>query len=420
MNDSSRNTPPNPSSREEEEEEEEEEVSVPCIPIEFVSEEEMARIEAAYAATRSSLSSSSSSISSSICSPSRFQSKTRSIQSITLFSKRSLNGSSELDIEDSGNLKNTQKRSRVTQAQPFLHRFRRKRGLSVTDITATEWCEKQMEFVLLFGKRKISKAMKAGQARHVKLEEEVVKRVKVRVHSIEDTWAIKFINFITGANQLLFEGLTRELPLIGFVEGVWLVGVIDEIRMPEKESDRNPILVDTKTRARDSLPAEPQRRNGRLQLMCYKYLWDTLVADSFPSRQFFNFFSLNPNYILSEDIREKTANSGFPAKTLDDIVGYYRNTCSMLPPAQHQLLLRYELQKDQSVLGEDQFAYDPDWLKKQIQGGLEFWLGEREASYTPEEERWKCRHCQYASVCPGNANSNSPIDSSTSSSSSSR
>lgn len=48
--------------------------------------------------------------------------------------------------------------------------------------------------------------------------------------------------------------------------------------------------------------------------MCYKNLWDTLVADSFPSRKFFDRFSLNPNYILSEDIREKTANSGFAAK----------------------------------------------------------------------------------------------------------
>ena len=47
------------------------------------------------------------------------------------------------------------------------------------------------------------------------------------------------------------------------MEGVCLVGVIDEIRMPEKESDGKPILVDTKTRVRDSLPAEPQRRNGR-------------------------------------------------------------------------------------------------------------------------------------------------------------
>ena len=42
---------------------------------------------------------------------------------------------------------------------------------------------------------------------------QVVKKVKVRVQSKEDTWALKFLNFIIGANQLLFEGLTRELPL---------------------------------------------------------------------------------------------------------------------------------------------------------------------------------------------------------------
>ncbi|XP_039065994.1 exonuclease V, chloroplastic [Hibiscus syriacus] len=378
--------------------------TIPSIPIEFVSEDEMALIEAAYAATRPTL---SSSISSSICSPSsRFQTNTRTIQSIALLSKRALNGSGELDMEDSDRLKNAQKRIRVTQ--PFLHRFRRKRALWVTDITATEWCEKQMEFSLVSGKRKTSKAMKAGKARHVELEEEVVKKVKVRVESVEDSWALKFINFITCANQLLFEGLTREIPLVGFVEGIWLVGIIDELRMPETGSDRNPIIVDTKTRVRDSLPAEAQRRNGRLQLMCYKYLWDTLVADSFPSGQFFDFFSLNRNYILSEDIRERTANAGFPAKTLDDMIQYYINTCSMLPSSQDRLLLRYELQKDQSVIGEDQFAYDPEWLKNQIKINLELLLGEREASYTPEEERWKCRHCQFASVCPGNPNPNSP------------
>lgn len=140
-----------------------------------------------------------------------------------------------------------------------------------------------MEFVLLVGKRKVSKAMKKGSARHAKLEEEVrirdwlfyfcsisgfvlhecylfkffcqsakhssipfcccreiylafgssysylhvfyallqsdyifvqvVKKVKVRIESIEDRWALKLLNFITGVNQLLFEGLTRELPL---------------------------------------------------------------------------------------------------------------------------------------------------------------------------------------------------------------
>jgi hypothetical protein len=50
---------------------------------------------------------------------------------------------------------------------------------------------------------------------------------------------------------------------IGFAEDIWMIGVIDEVRMPLSKNDHNPILIDTKTRARDTLPAEPQRRNGR-------------------------------------------------------------------------------------------------------------------------------------------------------------
>nr|AAT40552.2 hypothetical protein SDM1_4t00014 [Solanum demissum] len=317
------------------------------IPLEIISEEEMAIIEAAFAATRSLVKSPLRASSS----PAHFQNNVRSIQSITLLSKRSLSSCSSqsdslvVDVEDSGRLMSSQKRNRVVAS--LLSRYRRKRGLAVTDITATvgsgegrvyadlvttsceverlfpedpqlsclqEWCEKKMEYTLLCGKREKTKAMEAGSSRHEELEEEVIKKVKVRVDSAEDVWALKFLNFIVGANQLLFDGLTRELPLVGFAEGVWMVGVIDEIRMPEGQSDSYPKLVDTKTRTTASLPREPQRRNGRLQLMCYKHLWDSLVADDFPSRQFFEFFSLNPNHILSAEIRERTAKCGFAAE----------------------------------------------------------------------------------------------------------
>lgn len=50
---------------------------------------------------------------------------------------------------------------------------------------------------------------------------------------------------------------------VSFVEGVWMVGVIDEIRKPTAETDGKPLLVDTKTREHGTLPSEPQRRNGR-------------------------------------------------------------------------------------------------------------------------------------------------------------
>ncbi|KAI4322229.1 hypothetical protein L6164_021940 [Bauhinia variegata] len=369
--------------------------NVPEIPIEIVSDEEMAFIEAALASASSFYAVPATR--SPTCS-SQFHRNAKSIRSITVVSKRRLSKRSEPDIEDSDNLVSTQKKSRLFES--FLRRFRRKRGLSVTDLTQTEWCQKQMEFALCLGGRKTNKAMSAGIARHVELEEEVMKRVEVKVKSREEYYALKLLNFINGVNQLLFEGLTRELPVIGFLQGIWMVGMIDEIRMPLTENGSHPILIDTKTRARDTLPSEPQRRNGRLQLMCYKYLWDNLVADNFPSEQFFDFFELNPQHNLCEDLRVTCADSGFSVLTLDDVVRCYKNTCRMLLPAHDQLLLRYEFQKDHSLIGEDKFSYDSDWLEYQIGSCLKFWVGEREATYAPEEERWKCRFCEFASVCP--------------------
>ncbi|XP_021889759.1 exonuclease V, chloroplastic [Carica papaya] len=389
------------------------------IPIEIVSEEEMALLEAALVATRSFLS--SSSVIPSIASPSRpsflsssqLRENVRSIESITLLSKRSLSVCAGLDIEDSGNLRSQQKKkNRVSES--FLRRFRKKRGLMVTDITGTEWCEKQMEFYLDRGRKKVNKAMKAGSARHLELEKEVVEKVKVEIKTMEDNWALKLINCIVGANQLLFDGLTRELPLVGFAEDVWIVGVIDEIRMPVSVSDRSPVLVDIKTRRQDTLPAQPQVRNGRFQLMLYKSLWDSLVAGNFPTGRFYDYFSLNPHSTLSEEIRETTADAGFPVQTLGEVVTYYRNTWSSLPMSANQLLLRYELQKDHSILAEVPFEHDSNWVESQLHGCLEFWTGEREANFTPEEERWKCRYCQFASECPGNPDSDIARSSSTS------
>lgn len=52
---------------------------------------------------------------------------------------------------------------------------------------------------------------------------------------------------------------------VGFVGGQWIIGIIDEVRKAtaEESSDIGPLLIDTKTRVRDTLPAEAQRRNGR-------------------------------------------------------------------------------------------------------------------------------------------------------------
>ncbi|XP_023750287.1 exonuclease V, chloroplastic [Lactuca sativa] len=363
----------------------------PQIPTEIVSDEEMSLIEAAFSFAFASRSSPTSL---------HVHRNPPSVTSITLLSKRNCVG----DIEDGIGIGRTQKKKKFTES--LLYRFRRKTGLFVTDITSTEWCEKQQEFFLLRGKPKASKAMKAGSARHAVLEAEVITTVEVLIRSSEERWALKFINFIHGTNQLFLEGLTRELPILGFVEGVCVVGVIDEIRETTLMENRHvPTLVETKTRSQNNLPSEPQQRNGRLQLMCYKYLWDHLVANPFPTSQFLKLFSLNPNYVLSKEIQESAIQAGVEAQTLHDVLTQYQYICSKLPKAHNELLLRYEYQKDQSLIGENQYLYDSDWVTGQIKSSIEFWKGEREANYVLEDERWKCCLCKYASMCPVNAKS---------------
>lgn len=37
--------------------------------------------------------------------------------------------------------------------------------------------------------------------------------------------------------------------------------------------------------------------------MCYKYLWDGIVAGNFPLASFFDHFSLDPHFSFSDDVK---------------------------------------------------------------------------------------------------------------------
>jgi exonuclease V len=50
--------------------------------------------------------------------------------------------------------------------------------------------------------------------------------------------------------------------------------------------------------------------------MCYKYLWDNLIVEKFPTKNFFSYFDLDPNYLLSNDVKWYINSLGFNAKVL--------------------------------------------------------------------------------------------------------
>lgn len=61
---------------------------------------------------------------------------------------------------------------------------------------------------------------------------------------------------------------------------------------------------------------------------------------------------------------------------------------------------RYEWQEDGSLLGQDEFLMWREWLDLRVHWHLEFWHGQRDAAYVPEDELWKCRYCAFADLCP--------------------
>ncbi|KAK9154125.1 hypothetical protein Sjap_001605 [Stephania japonica] len=300
-------------------------------------------------------------------SPSHFQRNARSIESITHHSRRilpfSLNRSRNVEIEDLGNLRT---HMRIGLPESLIDWFRRNKSFSVSDFANS-----------------------------------VTRKLKVPTVAAEDVWAVKFMNFIISVNELLTKGLTRE---VGLVNDVWVNGVIDEVRMPLRETNRRPSLVETKTHSRPTSPSAATKERGRFQLMFYKRLLDIVVAKDFPAAQFFDCFGLNPEHALSKEIQHTATSLGFSVKTLEDLVKHYASTCHKLPPASDQLLLRFEFQDDNSLLKEEYFTYDAELLMNQIANILEFWKGEREAQYVSQEEYWKCRYCVFKSKCPSTGN----------------
>lgn len=207
-----------------------------------------------------------------------------------------------------------------------LERFRtsKRKGLTVTDLVSPAWCELQYWYTLSkFGKKRRTPAMKAGSKVHKTLEEQVYTTVKVEITTREDAWGLRIWNVIQGLRSLRETGLTRELEVWGTVNGVPVVGVIDELsnicpdseleeeagkrttedisqasieevfrkqdalqaakaydsRPRRRSTSEHIYLCDVKTRATKRLPTQAAFRPTKMQLMMYHHLLSELAED---------------------------------------------------------------------------------------------------------------------------------------------
>ncbi|KAG2459518.1 EXO5 Exonuclease, partial [Polypterus senegalus] len=190
------------------------------------------------------------------CSPGRNDTG-RSVEASCSTQKPLLSGNSDLMVS-------LKRKRNVANKNPMQHFHLQ--HLWVTDVSSQSWCELQV--VHGFEKPDVRKTVNddpvvlAGSSVHLARELEEHDVVSVSTESREDHWAAKFLNVLTGLTMLKESGRVRELPVFGQVEGIFLVGVIDELHYSPKGELT---LSELKTRLRKSLPSAAQRRTHDLQ-----------------------------------------------------------------------------------------------------------------------------------------------------------
>ncbi|KAF8253875.1 hypothetical protein K440DRAFT_592543 [Wilcoxina mikolae CBS 423.85] len=326
----------------------------------------------------------------------------------------------------------------ATSDSPY-DRFRaRKKALSVTDLVSNIWCEQQYEYTLIRGFKRSTPQMERGTKVHKILEMQVHKTVPVDVATREDRWGLKLFNMYQGMQSLKDQGVTRELPVFGFLGGIFVQGVIDEISYvhpqlrvvddkpapkktgkpkatlvppPEnaidleafsvpKHGKRIAYLSDTKTRQARTIPSASQVRATALQLMLYYRLLSRLYSGDVEFGKLLELFSLDGSANFSDAFIAGIATVDQDV-SVDELLEHnslwgmwsllHKQVEGAIDGIGREMGVSYRHQADGSLIGFRTLEYDEAALNSHLEEVMKWWKGERSTIGVDIEETWKCK-----------------------------
>ncbi len=271
----------------------------------------------------------------------------------------------------------------------------RPNGIRITDLSAQLWCEKQLDFSLEKGRTE-TKGMSKGKERHKELHEEIAILVTVEPKSKADNIALRLHNIQVGLIRLIVEGMTRELPVFGKINSLFVMGIVDELNL----EDKHLFILDTKTRQKETMPSEAQKRTTRFQLMLYNKLIHDLVSEKFFAEELLSFYGIKKSDKISDDLKKQIKDIGDKIepnikKLADKSFGLFQ----MLPFPEKIMNIRYEFQQNRKLIGVDDFSFELSGFQKNCDFVEEYWLGKREALPVGISNTWKCNFCEFNNIC---------------------
>ncbi|KAG2120610.1 exonuclease V a 5' deoxyribonuclease-domain-containing protein [Suillus discolor] len=273
-----------------------------------------------------------------------------------------------------------------------------KKAFSVTDLVSPVWCEVQYEYGL-YGERhrplesrppsfksrdgqqiqvkqsvaqQHDRTLKRGASIHKNLELEVrPKKLFVRTSTDEERWALRLFNLTAGLEQLIFEGITRELPVFGITHGQVVFGIIDEVtrRVPSEVNK----LHNPAKRGPVSPESSPVKKKQRRSLSPFQTDISVSLNQSIPEKtcaadQFPTEGDICDNSMAEISIpRPVHLEPTFYDLTLVD---YKTRRVSSLPPdedtisSQMQLMLYHRLLSP--LLSPETFDFNALWSKQSV------------------------------------------------------
>ncbi|XP_041052832.1 exonuclease V isoform X2 [Carcharodon carcharias] len=246
-----------------------------------------------------------------------------------------------------------------------LERFGRKH-LSVTDLSRQAWCEQQvvygMELPHIQQLRDEVPVVKAGSCLHLARGERV-----------------------------------RELPVFGELEGIFVVGVVDELCYNSKGELE---LRELKTRGQRTYPSAAQKKSHHLQVSIYKLLFEAMIKGQLNKDTITHHLHLRTDQPLGSEIRVHAQKVGFTINTFGDLLDLMLlNLTYTEIPSIDTMKIEYCYQADASVIGTEEVSFEEEWVKSELKHYSSFWKGQREAKGVDIEEAWKCRSCDFADIC---------------------
>ncbi|XP_019366569.1 PREDICTED: exonuclease V [Gavialis gangeticus] len=274
------------------------------------------------------------------------------------------------------------------------------RYLCVTDLAGQSWCEQQMVLGMEQPRPlapETAALLDAGKSIHLARELEVHDLVKIPTTSREDSWAIKILNLLSVIPVLQAGGHVRELPVFGVIEGVFVSGIIDELRYNTKGELE---LNELKTRSGPFMPGKAQRKKDHFQVSLYKYIFDTMVQGQLKPDVFTNHIQLRPEQPLGCQLRKHAQKIGFMVTSFGDLLELmHLNLMFSDIPGIDCLKIEYRHQESSVPLGTEVVPYEEATVKEKAQYYLAYWKGQREVRGVDIEEAWKCQSCGYSEIC---------------------